>query len=264
MEVFILKRCHHQNIIAFLDYFSDEKYAYLITELHGTSWAWPNPKIDSFKNPGLRGPNQLIHRQRSLLNTCVGIPGITRRLPYDLFECIEAHSFFPMATIKKVFSQLVGAVLYLYSMGTVHRDLKDENIVIDEDYNLKVIDFGSAGMLWGLEDDRALNMGEAREANMCEPYFDTFYGTIAFAPPEIVKKEAYLSSEAEVWTLGVLLYTLLFKKIPFFSAEEITHMPLDLPLEDQPGPYDLVRHLLQKNPNKRIKLFDIPRHPFLN
>lgn len=247
MEVHLMKNLIHPNIIQYLDYFDDARFAYLITEMHGTSWTWPNPRINNEKNPGLRQPGQLLQLSNHGSKEGLGVPGVTRRPPCDLFECIEAHSRLPEKTILKIFRQLLAAVIYMYSQGIVHRDLKDENVVVDEDYHVKLIDFGSACHL------------PTKDGG----YFERFNGTLAFAAPEVVRGLRYRPADAEVWSLGVLLYTMIFKKSPFNNTDAILHMQLDLPHEDHPGIYDLLRKMLHKNPQKRIRLDEIHQHPYL-
>jgi serine/threonine protein kinase len=66
------------------------------------------------------------------------------RRSMDLFECIEKYEFFAEPLARHVFSQILDAVSHLHQIGLVHRDIKDENILIDDQFNVKVIDFGSA------------------------------------------------------------------------------------------------------------------------
>lgn len=264
-EVHLMKQLIHPNIIQYLDYFNDDRFLYLITELHGTSWTWPNPRLDSSRNPGLRPPGQLLQLSNSNSKDALGVPGVTRRSPCDLFECIEAHSRLSEETIKKILVQVLDAVLYLFSLGIVHRDLKDENIVVDENYHIKLIDFGSASVIPRLrtETSDAPPTQPRTTTPLEEGYFERFNGTLAFAGPEVIRSLRYRPSEAEVWSLGVLLYTMLFKKSPFPSTDAILNTHLDLPYEATPGVYDLVRQMLQKNPLKRIGLYEIHEHPFM-
>lgn len=66
------------------------------------------------------------------------------------------------------------------------RDVKDENIVIDKNYNVKLVDFGAAAFI---------PTGDKR-------LFTTFHGTVQYCPPEIIRQEKYRGPEAEVWALG--------------------------------------------------------------
>lgn len=263
LEVHIMRQIVHRNIIQFLDYFADPRFIYLVTEIHGTSWTWPNPRINPIRNPGLRPPGQLLQLSHSNAKDTAGVPGVTRRSPCDLFECIEAHTQLPDVVIRRIFAQIYDAVCYLYSLGIVHRDLKDENVVVDESYHIKLIDFGSASFVPKLGRFRP-EAGPLEEAvGRQEGYFDRFHGTLAFAAPEVIRGLRYRPSDAEVWSMGILLYTMIFKKSPFSSAEAILHTHLDLPHEDLPGAYDLLRKMLQKNPLKRIRLEEIIRHPYM-
>jgi serine/threonine protein kinase len=89
--------------------------------------------------------------------------------------------------------------------GLVHRDIKDENVVVDSEYRIKLIDFGSASPIPTCKED----------------YFKRYNGTPHFAAPEIVRRRAYKGPQAEVWTLGVLLYTIIFGENPFHNAKDI-------------------------------------------
>lgn len=139
---------------------------------------------------------------------------------------------------------------YLYEIGFVHRDLKDENIVIDENYRIKLIDFGSCS--------RIPKYGDF--AN----YFDSFNGTLHFASPEILEGSPFRGPEAEVWALGVLLYTLVYTENPFATTENITDteytIKFKLKYESVNG---LISQMFERNPRKRIKLDEIQHHPWL-
>lgn len=213
-EVFYLKNLSHRGIVQFLDYFEDGRYVYLVTELHGTSW---NPRINLELNPK-RNPGLKIDK-------CTPVKSETSA-PCDLFECIEAHKHLPESTIHYIFTQLLDIVAYLSSEGIVHRDLKDENIVVDADYRIKIVDFGCAARIpW-------TGYGAARE----EAWFEKFNGTLAFAPPEVIKGAKYRGTESEMWTLGVLLYTMAFRQAPFQDAQSIIYGQLEFPYEeDRPG-----------------------------
>lgn len=91
---------------------------------------------------------------------------LVRRTSCDLFECIEHHSKFSESQARMIFKQIVECVDHLDSKGICHRDIKDENIVIDNDFRVKLIDFGSAVFI-------------PRQGKL----FDRFYGTINCKPP---------------------------------------------------------------------------------
>jgi serine/threonine protein kinase len=139
----------------------------------------------------------------------------------------------PESTAKLIFLQIVNAVEYLHSLGFVHRDLKDEvrpillndllqNVVIDEKYNVKLIDFGSTTRMPAADD--------------CANYFSLFNGTLHFAAPEILQGNTYRGPEAEVWALGVLLYTLMYGENPFQTPEDIVDMKIRYPSKPERTP----------------------------
>jgi PAS domain-containing serine/threonine kinase len=84
---------------------------------------------------------------------------------------------------KKIITQIALAVNYMKEQGIVHRDLKDENVVIDENYNLKIIDLGCASQI-----------PQAKEH-----YFTSFQGTKKFSSPEELEDSAHRGTEAEIW-----------------------------------------------------------------
>lgn len=85
------------------------------------------------------------------------MPGMMRRSSCDLFECIEQHSRLPEKYAKYVFAQLIDVVGCLHYNGFVHRDIKDENIVIDDKYRMKLIDFGSTYLFDYRQEPQSLN-----------------------------------------------------------------------------------------------------------
>lgn len=247
-EVYTLRQLSHPCIVKFLDYYVDcGDYVCMVTELHGTEWTWPNPRLSHERNVGLRPASQLA----AMKFPADPDAPFVRRSPCDLFECIECHTLLPEQTIFRIFYQILDTMLYLHELGWVHRDLKDENIVVDEHYLVKLVDFGSATKIpTSSSDDEGL--------------FKQFNGTLAFAAPEIIRGHWYEPLPAEVWTLGILLFTLAFKKAPFTSTEEIKgEMPAELNREDPTGLQDLIRRLLDKNYRKRIPLTSILKHPWM-
>ncbi len=224
-EVHFLATLSHPGIVQFMDCFDDGKYVYLVTEIHGTCWNLSgNPQLNPRRNPGLK--NALVLGQVSLTAT-------KEESPCDLFECIECHYYLPEETIHYIFVQLYEVVKYLAEQGLVHRDLKDENVVVDADYRIKIIDFGSASLIPKLPTSLALD-GNPNFSN--EGWFDKFNGTLAFAPPEVVRGLRYKGTESETWTLGILLFTMAFRQSPFPDSQSILYGRLDFPFEeDEPG-----------------------------
>lgn len=155
--------------------------------------------------------------------------------------------------MKRIFSQLVGAVAYVHSKQCVHRDLKLENILLDKHENVKLCDFGFT-----------------REYEGKASYLQTFCGTICYSAPEMLKGEKYAGEKVDVWSLGIILYALLAGELPYDDDDDqITKRRI---LTEDPIYNDkftdeakaLINLLLSKRPLIRPSLEDILSHPFLS
>ncbi|KAL2911446.1 hypothetical protein HK105_209097 [Polyrhizophydium stewartii] len=257
-EVYMLRTLQHPNIIQYIEHIIERDYVLLITELHGTSWDASNPKILGHKGIKFRprvksagaasGPgagsslaSDDVKEIPHAVSSVPGAPFVRKRTSCDLFECIDAHQRIPEEIARKIFIQIAFVVEYLNSNNYVHRDLKDENIVIDENYHIKLIDFGSASRIPKSEDR----------------YFVKFNGTAHFASPEIAVGNKYRGPEAEIWALGVLLYTIVFGENPFQNRQEIIKGEYKLPTDINPNLRDLIQGMLCMDITKRLTIQDV-------
>ena len=130
----------------------------------------------------------------------------------------------------------------------VHRDLKPENLLLDKDYNIKLIDFGLAN---SIKDSVALS---------------TACGSPNYAAPEVISGQQYSGQEVDVWSCGVILYAMICGSLPFDDEQlavlfmKIKQGNYRMPVEIPPDCKDLIRRMLQTNPVKRIKLSEIKQH----
>ena len=123
----------------------------------------------------------------------------------DLFDYISARGYLEEPVARRIFYKVVSIVTELEKSNILHRDIKDENIVINTvTKEIMLIDFGCGCII----DDK----------NQC---FDYFIGTMVYKPPEWIKYKRYIGSHATVWSLGILLYTLINGDIPFTTDGEI-------------------------------------------
>nr|XP_020642093.1 PAS domain-containing serine/threonine-protein kinase isoform X1 [Pogona vitticeps]XP_020642094.1 PAS domain-containing serine/threonine-protein kinase isoform X1 [Pogona vitticeps]XP_020642095.1 PAS domain-containing serine/threonine-protein kinase isoform X1 [Pogona vitticeps] len=163
----------------------------------------------------------------------------------DLFTFIDHEPDLDEPLASYVFRQLVSAVSYLHSRNILHRDIKDENIIIAEDFTIKLIDFGSAAYL--------------------EPgkLFYTFCGTIEYCSPEVLSGNPYLGPELEMWSLGITLYTIVFGENPFCELEETMEAVLRPPYSVSEDLMDLLTGLLQPFPEDRTTLETVVEDPWV-
>ncbi|KAA0718713.1 PAS domain-containing serine/threonine-protein kinase [Triplophysa tibetana] len=163
----------------------------------------------------------------------------------DLFEFIDMQPRLDEPLASYIFRQLVDAVNYLRGKRVLHRDIKDENIIINSQFHIQLIDFGSAAVL--------------------EPgqLFYTFCGTLEYCSPEVLQGNPYEGPELEMWSLGVLLYTLLFSENPFFNVEETLRARLNPPCKISTELYGLLAGLLHPVVAQRMTLDELLESPWL-
>ncbi|XP_050164488.1 PAS domain-containing serine/threonine-protein kinase [Myiozetetes cayanensis] len=163
----------------------------------------------------------------------------------DLFTFIDNQPNLDEPLASYIFRQLVSAVGYLHCRNILHRDIKDENIVIAADFTIKLVDFGSAAYL--------------------EPgkLFYTFCGTIEYCSPEVLSGKPYRGPELEMWSLGITLYTLVLGENPFCELEEALAAVLNPPRPVSDGLMDLMAGLLHPIPEQRMTLAVLAEDPWL-
>ncbi|KAH7382244.1 hypothetical protein BKA66DRAFT_570538 [Pyrenochaeta sp. MPI-SDFR-AT-0127] len=193
---------------------------------------------DGFKHPNIVEMSDFFEDDVNYYIEMVphGLPGM------DLFDYIELRVNMEEKECRKIFVQVAEAIHHLHTKAkVVHRDIKDENVVLDGDGNIKLIDFGSA-------------------AYIKSGPFDVFVGTIDYAAPEVLAGKAYRGKEQDVWALGILLYTIIYKENPFYSIDEIMDHDLRVPWVMSEESIDLVRLMLDRDVEKRITISQVLEH----
>ena len=155
-------------------------------------------------------------------------------------------------TAKIFYKQIIESIKYIHSKNIVHRDIKLENILIDLNNNIKICDFGVGIMI---NQNTILH-------DQC--------GTPVYMAPEIIKNNGYIGFPVDIWSSGIALYIMLSGNVPFNRGKlndlqyEILNCPLkninDVSFEAN----DLLKGILNKDPNKRFTPDDILNHPWLN
>ena len=159
----------------------------------------------------------------------------------------EKYHYIKEQRAKKLFLQVVNGISYCHKKNIFHRDIKLENILVLKDDTIKIIDFGFAV-----------------KCNK-EVYQKLFCGTPSYMPPEILKKEKYIACYSDIWSLGVLFYTMLFGIFPFKGKDEdellksinesIITFPEYNQIEDKTK--ELFKRIFVINPNERISMDDM-------
>ncbi|KAI0057176.1 Pkinase-domain-containing protein [Artomyces pyxidatus] len=168
----------------------------------------------------------------------------------ELFDYLTEKGRISEDETRIVFGQICLAVNYLHEKGIVHRDLKLENVLLDERCRVKLGDFGFT---------REFERGT---------YLETFCGTTGYASPEMLEGKKYLGPEVDVWSLGVILYTLLTGVLPFDDDDEavmrakVIKGEFEDPEWLSPEIRDLIKRILTKDTTDRITIPQILAHPW--
>eukprot|EP01103_Thecamoeba_quadrilineata_P010999 TRINITY_DN2526_c0_g1_i1.p1 TRINITY_DN2526_c0_g1~~TRINITY_DN2526_c0_g1_i1.p1 ORF type:complete len:657 (+),score=117.88 TRINITY_DN2526_c0_g1_i1:170-2140(+) len=163
----------------------------------------------------------------------------------DLYDYLSHFpQCMPEPEARRLFRQMISAVDYMHRAGIVHRDLKLENILLDGEYNVKIIDLG----LGNFFDQNSL--------------LKTFCGSADYAAPELWKGQAYYAPAVDVWSLGVCLFAMLTKKMPFPNTAAIISANIQFPLSPKTSEEsrDLLTLMLTKNPKQRGSIELIRHH----
>lgn len=170
----------------------------------------------------------------------------------DLFHYINNHGRLSEEVALYFFRQIISAITYCHSFNICHRDLKPENILITSDGKIKIADFGMA----------ALHQTDAH-------HLSTACGSPHYAAPELLKNRQYRGDKADIWSLGVILYAMLAATLPFDDPDMRLMMnktkkgQYSMPKNLSPEAEDLIRCMLQVDPQRRITLAEIWRHPLV-
>ncbi|XP_005305621.1 serine/threonine-protein kinase MARK2 isoform X11 [Trachemys scripta elegans] len=170
----------------------------------------------------------------------------------EVFDYLVAHGRMKEKEARAKFRQIVSAVQYCHQKFIVHRDLKAENLLLDADMNIKIADFGFSN--------------EFTFGNK----LDTFCGSPPYAAPELFQGKKYDGPEVDVWSLGVILYTLVSGSLPFDGQnlkelrERVLRGKYRIPFYMSTDCENLLKKFLILNPSKRGTLEQIMKDRWMN
>eukprot|EP00062_Callorhinchus_milii_P009608 gi/632953610/ref/XP_007892517.1/ PREDICTED: ribosomal protein S6 kinase alpha-2 isoform X2 [Callorhinchus milii] len=173
----------------------------------------------------------------------------------DLFTRLSKEVMFTEEDVKFYLAELALALDHLHGLGIIYRDLKPENVLLDEDGHIKITDFGLS-----------------KEAVDQDKRAYSFCGTIEYMAPEVVNRRGHAQS-ADWWSFGVLMFEMLTGSLPFQGKDRketmalILKAKLGMPQFLSPEAQSLLRALFKRNPSNRLGagpdgVEEIKRHHF--
>jgi len=239
-EIAIMKKLSHPNIIDLYEVIDDEEgdKLYMILELapKGELLIWDD---------SLLGFKVSTNLSKTPGNMCKTDP-----------KLIEEK------VVRKIMRDCIKGLNYLHENGIVHCDLKPQNILLDEEMNAKISDFGVSNVV---ENNDIL--------------VETV-GTYHFLSPESLaskknkgKSEGYSGKAADIWALGITFYAMMFSKLPFYHnnlmklMEMIDKDKVKFPKKIRvisPNLKSFLKRILDKNPKTRITMEELKNHPWVN
>ncbi|XP_022902513.2 serine/threonine-protein kinase fused [Onthophagus taurus] len=176
---------------------------------------------------------------------------ITEFAHKELNLILGKAGYLPEDKVQKIVWDLLSALYYLHSHRVLHRDLKPQNILLDVNDTAKLCDFGFA-----------------RNMSTGTHVLTSIKGTPLYMAPELIEEQPY-DHNADLWSLGCIIYELLVGAPPFCTASIlhlirlIKHEQVQWPTFISESSISFLKGLLQKNPNDRLSWPEILNHPFV-
>ena len=171
----------------------------------------------------------------------------------ELFDYIISKKYLKEKEACRFFQQIIDGVEYLHLSNITHRDLKPENLLLDKNYRIKISDFGLSYL-----------------GKNIDSLIETPCGTPSYAPPEMLKGEKYNGVFSDIWSCGIILYTMLVGNLPCAESKEeliyenIMKHNYFFPDYISEEVIDLIENMLKINPKERFNFEQIKAHPWFN
>jgi serine/threonine protein kinase len=170
----------------------------------------------------------------------------------ELFDHVVKSGTISETVAREYFRQLITAVDYIHSLGVVHRDLKNENILLDVSGNLKIIDFGLTNVF------------------QKDCFLKTFCGSPSYVAPEMLLGKPYAAPPIDIWSSGVILFSMVAGYLPFDDINlkkvctKIITANYTFPSHFSDSLKDLISKIFVLDPKDRITLEEIRIHSWTN
>lgn len=169
----------------------------------------------------------------------------------EMFDYLASNGRLSEGEARRTFWQILTAVEYCHRHRIVHRDLKAENLLLDENMNIKLADFGFGNFFVPGE------------------LLSTWCGSPPYAAPEVFEGKEYEGPQLDIWSLGVVLYVLVCGSLPFDGAtlpalkQRVTEGRFRVPYFMSQECENLIRRMLAVDPAKRVSVAQIKQHRWM-
>ncbi|XP_030051039.1 hormonally up-regulated neu tumor-associated kinase homolog A [Microcaecilia unicolor] len=176
----------------------------------------------------------------------------------DLMDQICDKKKLEETEVRRYTRQIISAVEHLHRHGIVHRDLKIENFLLDENNNIKIVDFGLSNTL--------------KFESLSEELLNTQCGSPAYAAPELLAHKKY-GPKVDVWSIGVSMFAMLTGTLPFtvepFNIKQLHQKMVNgeispIPPDTSSGAVHFMHLLLEPDPDKRPTVKEAMKDKWLN
>lgn len=238
VEIAIMKKLHHPNLLNLLEVFDDDSETLVLMleyAPHGQIMHWDSQAC--------------VYKRNQLLVGDSSNSADDRLDEQELRQCVR---------------QLVLGLEYLHENNICHRDLKPENILVGENGAYKIADFGVAHFFEEDAKESSNQEASGTASQKKKGYVSSTAGTYAFMAPETLKGGEFSAYAADVWALGITLYAMALGRIPYYHPDvvelfdRIENDPIGLDnnnsSEISDGLVELIHGLLEKNPAMRLTL----------
>ena len=175
----------------------------------------------------------------------------------DLYDLVSKFGAFPIIIARKFFKDLIGGLEAIHNAGLVHRDIKPENLLFNEQFELKIADFGFCGQSSGK--------------------ITSYKGTLSYMATEILERKPYCGRSADIFAAGIILFLMMIGRPPFQTAHRNNPHYVNIVNRNWEAFWrksllpnkskklkDLIQKMIAYHPEERITLNEIKNHEWLN